>query len=129
MSQLRLLITSSKSALQIVHIEHISGLSNEGLRTWLAEVGPTLQCLGITSVPLSRQPDAEEYAVDAVLPTSMNLCFLDLVGDLASVALLRYEHHGLGRYHSKSPIVFRDDMASEVEAQKAAKERSLEKIH
>ena len=89
LSQFRLLTTSWKSALREARISDISGLTNEDIRMWLSEVGPTLEiiCFDSTEVRNHRSIN-EEYAVDAMLPIMSNLVILDLKGDIASHLVL-----------------------------------------
>jgi hypothetical protein len=88
---LRSLTTSWRSSLRVATLQHISGLTNEDLYSWLSEVGPTLTSLTIEFSPLSRRSDEEEYAVDVVMPAMNNLRHLNLEGDIVSeLALLRY---------------------------------------
>ena len=88
LSQLRLLTTSWKSALREARISDISGLTNEDIRMWLSEVGPTLEILRIDSRVRNHRSVHEEYAVDAMLPIMKNLVFLDISGNVASHLVL-----------------------------------------
>lgn len=89
--QLRSLTTSWRSALQVATLQHISGLTNEDIRFWLSEVGPTLTALSIEFSPLRRKSNNEPYAVDMAMPTMVNLRELVLEGDIVSeLALMRY---------------------------------------
>lgn len=71
--QLRLLTTSSKSVLTTALFNIIEGLTNEDLRAWLVDVGPTLMDLSILCSPMKRQLDAEAYAMDIMLPIMTEL--------------------------------------------------------
>ncbi|KAF8578414.1 hypothetical protein K439DRAFT_1621336 [Ramaria rubella] len=89
-AQLYLMTAASHSTLKHVTFQHISGLTNDRLLTWLAQVGPSLESLTIKFSIVSRAI-GEEYAVDIIIPQMEYLYYLDLEGDIATeLVLLRY---------------------------------------
>ena len=89
LSHLRLLTTPWKSGLREAWLAGISNLTNEDLRMWLAEVGPTLERLRLHYTVSYSNPSIEgEYALDAMLPIMSNLVYLDLGGNVGSHLVL-----------------------------------------
>jgi len=91
-TQLRTLTASSLSTLREVHLERISGLTNDGLRAWLIEAGPSLTTFVLEASTVARRTDNEEYALDAMIASMVNLEGLRLDGDVATeLVVLRRE--------------------------------------
>jgi len=91
-TQLRTLTASSLSTLREVQLESITGLTNDGLRTWLVEAGPSLTTFVLESSTVTRRTDDEEYALDTMIASMVNLEGLRLDGDVATeLVVLRKE--------------------------------------
>lgn len=90
--QIQLLTSGAHKTLQNVTLKGIQGLTNQGLRAWLAEVGPSLVHFHLEETSVGRQSGDEEYALDAVMSQMKNLSNLKIDGDLASeLVILRKE--------------------------------------
>lgn len=90
--QLQLITSGAHRTLQDVSLKGIIGLTNQGLRAWLAEVGPSLTRFHLEQTSVGRQSDDEEYALDVVISQMTNLRDLRIDGDVASeLVILRRE--------------------------------------
>ncbi|KAF9459677.1 hypothetical protein BDZ94DRAFT_1267785 [Collybia nuda] len=87
--QILQLVSPSRPMLKELYLENISGVSNREFLSFLSYTSPTLVRLRIFSCDIPRDSDAEEYAVDAVMPQMVSLNRAILFGQASVLAIAR----------------------------------------
>ncbi|KAF9459686.1 hypothetical protein BDZ94DRAFT_1001647 [Collybia nuda] len=87
--QILRLISPSHPILTGLSLDNISGVSNREFLSFLSYASPTLVHLHISSSNIPRDSDAEEYAVDAVMPLMVALNGATISGQASILAIAR----------------------------------------